>query len=149
MATIDVTAEVTRHELGLAPLALNTANDPYEIVQGFSPGGVSQRRIEVESPIVDSTFVVHSVKDRPEMEFGLYVVGDTYDQAVANADTLIEAFTGQVTYNLTVVIEGRTHEWRCQTADYELALRTAFVATQRLAVRFAVPRHPVPVQGVL
>lgn len=149
MPDITLAATITRDNLEVPLLALDINDeDNYIVGRSLQIASVSYRRTTVTSPWVGGRFVTNSVVDSVESAIEVYVIGSSYGNLMTNLSTLLDAFT-QPEFDLTLVIDGTTHTWTCEGADYEIGFITETIATRFMPTRFTFHRNPVPVAGVI
>lgn len=150
MGDLTITATISRTDLALADLALE---DPgtYRIVE-LSTGTVTWRRETVESPNVRGRGLIGAVQDT---KTGRIVIRASASSAAALATrtaTLTDAFE-QLGYTLTVTIDGVTHSWACECADWapgtDGAVDKFELADRQRTLAFTWPHDPVPLAGPL
>lgn len=149
MADLTISGSVTRTELSLPDLTLNT--DTYKIMRdGWGPGVVSMRRQKVSSPYVHGDFATSLVKEQVEVPLGIRVTGSGYTDCWNKVGTLLRAFE-QFKYTLAIVIEGTTFTYECEAADYSVGDGGMFQNFHFMAykqeVKFLIPRRPNPTTG--
>lgn len=137
-------AEVTRTELGLAPLALNAA--PYRVVAEIMGGTQGWNRQSVRSPYVDGEFTVNRSRSQVQEKFGVYVSGATQGLIQSSIATLLAAFS-QFRYQLTITLEDASYTWNCDTADYTVDWNQARWLARQALVGLTIPRSPLLVNG--
>src|SRR4051794_7570499 len=116
-----VTVTVT----GTISLTLSAANG-YEVnVEGLGPGPRTYRRETVTSPFVRGRFLIDAQLDSPTAPLSIWVGGSTAAQLSTRVAALIAAFD-QLSYTLTVVIDGETYAWACEPADSTVGDAGAF-----------------------
>ncbi len=147
MADLAITGTVTRTELGLADLGLNT--DAYKIIE-WGPGVVAQARMKVGSPYIHGDFLVAAKKEQVEMPLGVRVTGSTYIDCWNKVGTLLRAFE-QFAFVVTVVQDGTTFQYTCESADYAVGeggiVQKFHMMAYKQEVRFLIPRRPNPTTG--
>jgi hypothetical protein len=117
MAAITLTTTVTRTELSLASLDVNSS--PYKVMS-IAEGGISMRRQTAESPYVDGRTLTAAVKDTGQAMLAVRVSGTSAATVRSNIQALVAAFQ-QFEYTLTVVMDSTTiYTWTCEPADYEI-----------------------------
>lgn len=150
MSDLDLVVTIT--DGTLSDLALIPANGYRNLRGGLGPGARVWRRQVAESPFVH----------------GRILVGQSLDTEVATLHVLVEATSSaqletrmadlltrmeQPSYVLQVVIDGVTYRWQCECADSAPGDGGLFKALDLMryqqALRFSVPRHPVPLDGPL
>lgn len=148
IADLNITAEVTRTELGLGNLDLNDDVN-FRFGRGVEVGRLTWRKDVVTSPYVHGRFPVREVKDAVESKITVYVIAPDHATLSTNVGVLIGAFTEQYEYNLQIVVEGQTYAWRCERADYEVAFATETFNALFVPVSLAFYRSPIQVAGVI
>lgn len=147
VADLDISGSVTRTDLGLGDLTLNT--DDLKITE-WGPGIVSWRRQKVSSAYVHGDFATSLVKEQVESPLGIRATGSSMTDCWNKIGTLIEAFS-QFSYTLAVVIEGTTFTYECEAADYSTGDGGLFQKFHAMAykqeIKFLIPRRPNPTTG--
>ena len=149
MPDLDIAGFVTRDELSLADLDLNT--DTYKIIRGgWGPGGVVWRRQTVQSPFSSGRYLTGRQKDQAVAPLAIRVTGTNEADCLGKVATLVAAFE-QFEYQLSMTVETVTYTWNCECADWTFgeggALQTFHLRAYKQEVVFEIPRHPVPVAG--
>jgi hypothetical protein len=148
MADLTITATVSRTSGG--PLSLE---DPgvYEII-AFGPGGRSWRRTTVESRFQHGRALLGAVLDTSTAILQVRVKGTSFTQVANRAQTLVDAFS-QLTYTLTVTVDGASFSFACEAAEIAPLggdLLQKYHAMARMQeYQLVIPRHPVPTSGVM
>lgn len=148
MTVSTVTVTVT----GATSLALTAANG-YEVnVEGLGPGPRTYRRETVTSPFVRGRFLIDAQLDSTTAPLSIWVGGNSAAQLSTRISALIAAFD-QLTFTLTVVIDGETYEWACEPADSVVGDSGTFdfwdLGAFQQVVHLNIPRDPLPVAGAL
>ena len=142
----DLTLSVTIS--GTAGLALTEAAG-YEVVS-VGPGARVWRKETVTSPFVHGRAVVAQVLDAGSFPLLVRVKALTAGSLATRIAALIAAVE-QPVYNTTVVIDGVTWTWRCETADTAIgdggSLDPHGLRSLQQLVTCSIPRHPVPLAG--
>lgn len=138
--------------VGTTSLALTYANG-YEVnAEGLGPGPRTYRRETVTSPYVRGRFLVDRQLDTHDATLDVWVYGSGASQLATRIATLLTAFD-QLTYNLQVVIDGVTYEWKCEPADAAVGNGGVFdfwdLGAFQQVVHLIIPRDPLPVAGPL
>lgn len=136
---------ITRSELALSPLAFTPANGYFIQRDSFGPGESSNRTTYVESPYVIGKTMTHAVKDHQTLSLTVRVQGTDHADMISKMTTLCEAFE-QFNYTLTVVIDGISYTYDCDTADYSVGdsgnLKDLWIRSATQLVAFDVPHKP-------
>lgn len=141
-----VTATVTRTELGLSDLDL--AGAAYSIrADSLLPGAIGWRREYARSPYVDGAIEIGAVKDIAGGSIVVDVAASTHTGLRTAIDTLLDAFTEQRSYTLTVTWDSASWAWTCRRADYSVAFDAEFEIGRVAAVTLSFPRSPTPAAG--
>lgn len=145
MTTYQTDGTITRTELSLATLAFTPANGYYIQRNGFGPGEVSHRKTYVESPYVIGQTMVHSVKDLATSSLTVRVQGTSHSDMIDKLETLCEAFE-QFNYTLTIIIDGISYVYDCDTADYSIGdggnVDDLWLRSSTQLVSFDIPHKP-------
>lgn len=149
MTDLDVSGYVTRTELGLGNLALNT--DTYKIIRdSWGPGVVEFERHKASSPYINGDFLISRRKAQVEMPLGIRVTGSTPTDCLNKVGTLLRAFE-QFRYQLSLTIEGTTFRYNCESADYSVGdggfFQAFHIRAYKQEVRLVIPRRPTPIEG--
>lgn len=150
----NVYAVVGRASMGLGDLVITNTADltcPYVIGRnGFGPGSVQWRKKTVESPFVNGRFVVSQVKDAVSMTLSVRVKGASFDWLDYHVQQLVNAMS-QFDYSVTWTINGVTHTYRCEAADWAIGeggvIQDLEARSWTQMCNFVVPRQPVPLAG--
>lgn len=133
---------------GTAGLALTEAAG-YQVVS-VGPGARSWRKETVTSPFVHGRAVVSQVLDAGSFPLLVRVKALTAATLASRITALLHAVE-QVSYDTTVVIDGVTWTWRCETADTSIgeagSLDPHGLRNLQQLVTCSIPRHPVPIAG--
>jgi hypothetical protein len=140
-----MTAGITRTLLGLGDLNLNT--DPF-IVVDVKPGEVQWRRQETASFYVDGEFTVGRAKNSPRVQWTQQVSGTDQDDLDANMAALIDAFE-QDTFQISYDLDGNTHTWRGECADWNPTYEKERVHGLIQLVVFSFKRMPRALAGAI
>lgn len=142
---IQTDGTISRSELSLSPLAFTPVNGYYIQRNGFGPGEVSSRKTYVQSPYVIGQQLVHSVKDLMTSSLAVRVQGNSHSDMMTKLETLCKAFE-QFNYTLTIVINGVSYVYSCDTADYSIGdngqLDDMWLRSDTQIVTFDVPHKP-------
>lgn len=149
MANLDITGHVTRPELALPDLSLNT--DRYKIIaEGLGPGVVVWDRKYATSPFVHGRYLTNAKKQQGTNILAVRVTGSDKNVVQTHLETLTNAFE-QFEYELTTIVEGVTYTYACEPADYTIGNGGAWQRFHLMAYKqevvFEIPRMPVPVAG--
>lgn len=149
MSDLVATFLVTRDNLE-TPLADLDINDHVDFIvaRGFRAGQVTWRHNQVTSPYVHGHFTVNSAKEPSPVSLTVFALGEDMADLESNISTLLTAFN-QAEYTLSTTIEGRTFEWTCERADYEVGLIPENIIALKVPVGLSFNRHPVPTVGVV
>lgn len=149
MADLLVVATVTRGNLETprVPLDINDHVN-FRLGRAMKVGEVVWRREAATSPYVHGSIPVHEVKEQVDASIEVHVLAETHEELNTNLATLLEAFTDQYTYELSLTVEGQEYRWRCDRADYQIAFATPTLNALVLPVSLAFTRHPIPAAGV-
>lgn len=148
IADLNLTAIVTRTELGLGDLDLNDEVN-FQFGRGIEVGRLTWRKDVVTSPYVHGRFPVREVKDAVESKITIYVLGTDHATLSTNIGVLIGAFTEQYQYELQIIVEGQSYSWLCERADYEVAFATETFNAIFVPVSLSFYRSPIQVSGVI
>lgn len=154
MSDLTIACSVTRTRLpgSLAPLNLNN-HTAFEVVSA-GPGNRRWVREWATAPSVHGATEVSRRMDIQTAPLVLRALGSSAAVLNTNTAAMVAAFS-QSRYNLTLTIDGVTSTWKCWAADItpgedgELDKYRLAVATPRQLYRLAIPRHPIPVAGVM
>lgn len=145
MAEMQTDGIITRTELALANLAFSPVNGYYIARDGWGPGEVTHRTTYVSSPYVIGQTQVHAVKDLQTSVLRVRVKGDTQTELYTRLEALCEAFE-QFSYTLTIIINGVTYTYACNTANYSVGdggnLEDLWLRSNTQMVTFEVPHTP-------
>ena len=149
MADLDISGYITRDELSLADLDLNT--DTYKIIRDmWGPGVVQMEKQRVASPYINGSFPVSQKKQQVEMPLGIRVTGTGYTDCLNKVNTLLRAFE-QFEYELSITVEGTEFKYTSEAADYSFGdggmFQTFHMMAYKQEVRFLIPRRPTPLEG--
>jgi hypothetical protein len=123
--------------------ALVLTSAPYGVTRdGIDPGAVTWRRHDVQSPFVHGSVLVHAVRDQATGTLELECHHPEAAGVWAAVDAAIAAFTAY-SYLLVREVDGITHTWRCDPADYAITDTYARLAARVVQVRFSFPRYPI------
>jgi hypothetical protein len=147
IADLSVAAVVTRTRLGLGNLDIDDGAK-FILGRAIRVGAVTWRREAVESPYVHGRIPVLEVMGAAESSIEVYALGSSHASLNSNLGELIAAFTKQYDYDLVLNVEGVTHQWRCERADYEVGFVTETLLARVVPVKLTFHRHPIPIQGV-
>lgn len=136
----------------LSDLALTAANGYRNPRGGIGPGERVWRRQRVTSPYVHGGVLVGQVLDIETVNLHILVEASSSTQLETRMAALLDRME-QPSYVLQVAIDSQTYRWQCEPADSSIGDEGAFDALNfmrfRQALRFLVPRQPVPLAGVL
>lgn len=148
--SLDLTVTIT--DGTLSDLALTAANGYLNPRGGISPGQRVWRRQRVTSPYVHGGILVGQVLDIETVGLHILVEAASSAELETRMAALIDRME-QPSYVLQVEIDGVTYRWQCEPADSSVGDEGAFDAPKfmlfRQALRFQVPRQPVPLDGPL
>ena len=119
----------------------------YRLGRQVEVGSVTWRKEVVTSPFVAGRTPVHEVKDAAEASITIHVLGSNHAELRSNLSSLLDAFTNQYSYELTITVEGETRTWTCERADYEVGFATETMSALVVPVQLRFHRHPEPVAG--
>lgn len=146
MSDIDLSVTVSRDALGLGPLEV-AFGDRYYCAPKFLGGQVQWNRKKISSPFVDGEITTQRSRQNVTENIGVEVRAPTSADLQAFTEELIAAFL-QDRFTLTVIADGVTWSYRCETADYQvLTWDTARMVARAGQVLFQVPRQPVALSG--
>jgi hypothetical protein len=90
------------------------------------------------------------VKDSVGSTVSVRVRAPSYDWMDYYIQQLVETFE-QLSYVLTFTINGVTHQWNCEAADWALGnggqLQDLEAMSWTQVVKFSIQRNPVPLAG--
>ena len=145
MADMQTDGIITRTELALGNLAFNPTNGYYIARDSWGPGEVSHRSVYTSSPYVIGQTLVHSVKDLQTSTLRVRVKGDDQAEMMTRLEALCVAFE-QFNYTLTIIINGVTYAYDCDTANYSVGdggnLQDLWLRSNTQMVAFEVPHKP-------
>lgn len=149
MADLSLTGYVTRAELGLANLALNTST--YRVIENsWGPGEVTWRRQVTKSPFIHGELATQMIKETGNTPLGIRVIGSNPTDCFNKMNILLRAFD-QFQYSLSFNLEGTIWGYICQAADYTVGeggvIQKFHIKAYQQEVRFSIPRYPIPVSG--
>ncbi len=150
MADLDLTITVLSE--GLDDFVIGPVNG-YRILRGgFGPGGRVWNRQTAESPFTHGHTLVGRTLAMSTAPLVVQVFATDSTILAARIDALVGVLE-RFTYELQVEVDGLTYRWQCETADsvpgdggvfVEYALMSHFQT-----IAFAIPRHPIPLEGPL
>lgn len=157
MSDLTIVASIGRGRLDLADLDLNDGT-AYELVAA-GPGIRRWVRDWAVAPSVHGASQVSSRLDVQTAPIAIRVKAATMATFEARCITLIEAFA-QLRFQLTVSIDGQPQTWKCFAADGGPATadgsgadgtwdKFSLMVGYHQVYAFQVPRHPIPVAGVM
>lgn len=148
MSDLDLTVTIT--DGTLSDLALTPANGYRNLRGGLGPGGRLWRRQTAESPFVHGRILVGQSLDTEIATLHVLVEASTSAELTTRMTALLERME-QPSYVLQVDIDGVTYRWQCECADSAIGDGGLFKALDLMryqqALRFTVPRQPVPLDG--
>lgn len=145
MPDIALSVQLSRDALGLAPLEIADRN-PYYLSPQFLGAQVTWNRQKASSPFVDGEVTTQRSRQNVTENIGVEIVASSMLELQAYTEELIEAFL-QSRYTMTVITDGATFGYRCETADYQVLWTTSRLVAKQGQVVFAVPRQPVALVG--
>jgi hypothetical protein len=157
MSDLTVAASITRDRLSLADLDLNDGT-AYEIVRAGP--GVRQWVFDwAAAPSVHGEQPVSARMGNQVAPVAIRVKGSTKTQYDNRAKALVAAFS-QLKFHLLITIDGTTEEWKCFAANMSPASsdgsggdgswdKFSLMAKWHQVYSCSVPRHPIPVSGVM
>lgn len=155
MATLATSVVITRTELSLSDLELNTSSgDDYKVIKNELAGGaLGWRRQTVTSPFVEGRALINAVKDVVISPIGIRVTGSTQADLKSKMQALVNAFTQQ-SYQITETIGGQVWGvYQCEPADIVIGSGSVYHTEQFIAFkqefRAQIPRKPDPGTGVM
>lgn len=147
MPNLSMDVSVTRSLLGLSDLHINDHVN-YALAPAFLGATVQWNRNQVSSPFLDGAVTVTRTRQMVTETIAVEVFGANQSTVQLHASQLIDAFL-QDNFVLSVVIEGATQSYQCETADYQVAWTGPRWIQNQLQVSFSVPRQPVALSGGL
>lgn len=148
MSDLDITATITRATGG--PLAIEDPN-VYRVI-AFGPGGRTWRRDTVSGRYQHGRALLNAVLESGTALMQVRVYGATWVEVCNRAQAMVDAFS-QMTYVLTVTIEGATTSLACEAADITLMGGDVFQKHHAMAgmqeFQLVIPRDPQPIAGIL
>jgi hypothetical protein len=145
MTDISVNAKVTRTDLGLGDLDINTS--PYRIAgPQIMEGTTSWDRNQVNSPWTEGDITISRRRGNVTSQLTIYVSGTDTANMMANIRTLVDAFT-QDRFTLQINMGTSVNQWDCESADYTVLMDTVHVYNLYAQVSFSIQRKPVPLLG--
>lgn len=145
MPDFTLAASITRTSLALGDLNLNDHINYAVSVPVLGGEGRWTRNLD-SSAYMDGELEVNARLTNITETIGLEVYGADWAGVMANFGAALTAFK-QARYNLTMTINGHTHTWRCQRADWAYEINSGRVAANQIKVAFSVPRSPLAVAG--
>jgi len=146
MSELSIATTISRQDLGLEDLDINDGV-AYRVGRNLEVNAVSWRREAATSPFVHGRIPVIEVKDAMESSIDIYVLGEDHAELDQRLKTLLDAFTEQYSYTLRLSVDGYSHAWSCERADYSVGFATEFLAALTVPVRLTFHRHPNPLEG--
>lgn len=151
MSDLDLVVTITGGTL--SDLALTPANGYRNLRGGLGPGARLWRRQFAESPYVHGRITTGlPTLEATTAPLHILVEAATSAELETRMAALLDRME-QPQYVLDVVIDGVTYSWQCECADSAPGDAGAFRATDLMrhqqALRFTVPRAPVPRAGPL
>lgn len=150
MSDLDLTVTITGGDL--SDLVLTRANGYLNLRGGLGPGARLWRRQTAESPFVDGRILIGRTLEMETATLQVLVVGSSSADLTAKMTSLLDRME-QPSFVLQVAIDGITYRWQCECADSAPGDAGAFDAVGLMqyqqALRFVIPRHPVPLAGPL
>jgi hypothetical protein len=147
MPDLTISGTITRTELSLAALDLNTGG--YKIIE-WGPGAVEHEKMTVASAYIDGSFLMNSKKMQVESALGIRVTGSTQVDCWNKMGALLRAFE-QFEYTLSIVMDGTTFTYTCDPADYAVGdgglIQKFHLMAYKQEVKFLIPRRPTPTSG--
>lgn len=146
MPDIALSVQLSRDALGLNPLEI-AFGARYYLAPQFLGGAVQWNRQKISSPFVDGEITTQRSRQNVTENVGVEIRATNASDLQAYTVELIAAFL-QDSYTMTVVADGATFIYQCETADYQAASWSTprMVAFQGQLV-FQVPRQPVALAG--
>jgi hypothetical protein len=155
VTTLDVAASITRAHVPGGPLSDLNLHDGgnFEVVSA----GPGSRRWVRDTAAAPSVHGEVQVSARMGMGIAPWVIrckGSTQGQLETNKANLVAAFS-QLSYSLTLTIDGATETWKCWEADItegddgthdKVRLLTN---PRRCLFTLQIPRQPVPTVGAM
>jgi hypothetical protein len=142
-----VSCSLTRTSLTLPALQLQ-APGAYRVVSA-GPGSRTWRRNRVAGLYTDGAVLVTAVKDMSVAPLVVRCEATSAAQLDVNVAALLRAVE-QLSYSLTLVIDGVSRTWACEPADYapveEEYDKLRLMQFQQV-YRLQIPRQPVPSAG--
>lgn len=132
--------QMTRAELGLAPLDLNDQAN-YIVSNTIMGGAQSWNRQTVKSPYVDGEYTVHRSLSQVHEQFDVQVLGAT-QTALQNNITTLTNTVSQFRFQLTIVMNETSRTWQCETADYTVDWSQERWMAMKVLVHLQIPRLP-------
>jgi hypothetical protein len=145
-ADVELSVTVSRDSLGLPPLEIATSMDYYLGLQ-FLGANVTWQRQQVESQWLDGAVTTSRHRGMVTEQIAVEVTSTNLFGVQARINELIQAFT-QDSFNLTVIADGATRQYRAEAADYQdLSWTTPRMAGAQGQILLSVPRQPVALIG--
>lgn len=147
MPDVDLSAELSRDLLSLAPLQINDHGSYYAAPQ-FLGGQLQYNRTQAGGPWLHGMRTVNRIKQNVTEQCTIEVKADSSADAQEAMATLITALQ-QDTYTLTVILDGQaTYQYLCEAADYQVVWAAPRLVAKQGQLTFSVERQPVPLVGV-
>ena len=152
MTDIVVQATISRANIAVPTTDLNL-EDPgkYRLIRNsYGPGAEAKKRISVENGDSNGRLLLGATKDVAIGQLGVRVYGSSAGVLDTRVAALLEAFD-QIVYTLTVTLDGTSHQWICEPADWALGANGTLVDHFQRALaqewHFSIPHDPVPTLG--
>lgn len=122
------------------PLSLNTA--PYRLAGGsLESSSVTHRRTELQSPFLEGSYVVNSVRENTIVPVSVYVEADTQTE-LRDAREVLTAALDQVQFTATVVLDEASEMWHCYASDYTVNAPRELLHATKIRVDAQLVRDP-------
>lgn len=121
-----------------------TLNDHFRYIvaaDAFKQSSHPRRRVQVNSPVYDGTFEVHSVQENVDETVVVYVLGQSNNEVTENLLNLIGLFQ-QGSYQLRKRLDDHRETWSCMPAEYTLDRNFVNAHNTRATLTLTVPRLP-------
>lgn len=125
--------------------------------ESLAQRAVQHRKKVIESPWVQGSFVVRSVKDQVTEVISLWITGEpggpsdagrsVQDLLTERVEQITDCFD-QLEYEIAITMGNVREVWTCSTADYTITTEQAYLEAQTVLIRAQVPRQPSVVRTI-
>lgn len=102
---------------------------------------ISWRKISVDSPVVEGSYIAHAVKAMITEQVQIWVYGGDQVQVQENRQQVEDLFS-RLDYRVRFSFDSYREYWRCQTAEWSMERSQVMAHNQMTMLTFSVPRFP-------